>query len=299
MKTIKILACVLMLAGACFAQGQQPANWFFPGNPSQPITMVTEGVGIAKAISDAGPFGVVWIPASYQGSDCVPVSSCNGGGQLVIDLRNGKFAPSNLANIATGTNGQLVGYTGTGTLGPVTTMPTNIAGAKPDEIRGSDGAMVQMVNGTTGTAGSTQAYTTNYANELVLDIYSWIDGTGADFSVAPSGVSVVSLAPAASKYAALAVKNLRASPQAVAASTGTYGASVKWNSGRLALIPTAGNAVGNRTSTTVQNASGAGLTAVVNKPTGTVQGDFVVVCAGWQTAGGNTHWRRRTNGRIR
>src|SRR5271155_1404741 len=91
---------LLFLSAACFAQVQ--ANVVVVGNPAHPMQFQTSP-SIQTSINQAGPDGMVWIPANYTGGDCKPVSSCNPGNLLVFDLRNGSFAPSSISGVGTGT----------------------------------------------------------------------------------------------------------------------------------------------------------------------------------------------------
>lgn len=83
------LLSILVLATACFAQ--QPSDfWVVVGNPAQPVQQVHSNT-IQEAIRRAGPLGTVWIPATYTGTDCNPLSSCTPGTTLIVDLRGGTF----------------------------------------------------------------------------------------------------------------------------------------------------------------------------------------------------------------
>lgn len=82
------LLVVLTLAGVCC--GQAGDHMVVVGNQAQPVEWHHRST-IADAILKAGPSGVVWIPGDYIGTDCNPLSSCNPGTTLIIDLRGGVF----------------------------------------------------------------------------------------------------------------------------------------------------------------------------------------------------------------
>lgn len=81
-----------MLGSVCFAQITKPSsdNMIVVGNGSQAVQWLHRA-DIQASILAAGPQGVVWIPPTYEGTDCNPISSCNPGSVLVIDLRGGMF----------------------------------------------------------------------------------------------------------------------------------------------------------------------------------------------------------------
>jgi hypothetical protein len=89
----KICTVLLLMTGLVCAAQVMPAahdNQVVVGNPSQPVQWLHKG-NIAEAIRAAGPTGTVWIPGNYVGTDCNPVTICNPGTTLVIDLRGGQF----------------------------------------------------------------------------------------------------------------------------------------------------------------------------------------------------------------
>lgn len=84
-----LLLAVLLLGAVSFGQSADD-NIVVVGNQSQPVQWTHQN-SIQAAIQRAGPKGVVWIPATYAGTDCNPVSSCDPGNTLVIDLRGSLF----------------------------------------------------------------------------------------------------------------------------------------------------------------------------------------------------------------
>jgi len=84
-----LVLAVMMLGAVCVGQSADD-NIVVVGNPSQPVQWTHQN-SIQAAINRAGAAGTVWIPASYTGTDCNPVSLCNPLGTLVIDLRGGSF----------------------------------------------------------------------------------------------------------------------------------------------------------------------------------------------------------------
>src|ERR1700691_1802115 len=97
-----------LLVAGCFAQTADDSI-VVVGNQAQPVQWTHQG-SIQSAILRAGPHGVVWIPATYPGTDCSPLSSCAPGSTLIIDLRGGLFQtyPALAAGIADpGANGVL------------------------------------------------------------------------------------------------------------------------------------------------------------------------------------------------
>lgn len=86
----RLLIALLTLASLC--QGQAASdNQVVVGNPAQPVQWA-HAPSIQQAILQAGPTGAVWIPATYAGNDCNPLSSCSPGTTLIVDLRGGTFA---------------------------------------------------------------------------------------------------------------------------------------------------------------------------------------------------------------
>ena len=85
----RLLACLVLLASSCFAQTADD-NIVLVGNQAQPVQWTHQN-SIQAAILRAGPKGVVWIPGTYAGTDCNPLSSCNPGTTLIVDLRGGTF----------------------------------------------------------------------------------------------------------------------------------------------------------------------------------------------------------------
>lgn len=90
----RLLLVLAACVGACFSQAAND-NIVVVGNQAQPVQWEHRST-IQQALQKAGPTGTIWIPASYAGTDCNPVSSCSPGTTLVIDLRNGAFQISGL-----------------------------------------------------------------------------------------------------------------------------------------------------------------------------------------------------------
>jgi hypothetical protein len=90
MRRLLQAAGVLLLTSYCFAQSADDSI-VLVGNQAQPVQWTHQN-SIQAALLRAGPKGVVWIPGTYAGTDCNPLSSCNPGTTLIIDLRNGTFS---------------------------------------------------------------------------------------------------------------------------------------------------------------------------------------------------------------
>ena len=95
---------VLALLCSCAVAQTGPANpasddTVVVGNTAQPVQWVHRD-NIQAAITLAGPKGVVWIPASYAGTDCQPISNCNPGTTTIVDLRTGGLSPGGVINVA-------------------------------------------------------------------------------------------------------------------------------------------------------------------------------------------------------
>jgi hypothetical protein len=89
MRRLLQLAGILLLAWPCLGQFADD-NIVLVGNQAQPVQWTHQN-SIQAAILRAGPKGVVWIPGTYTGTDCNPLSSCSPGTTLIIDLRGGTF----------------------------------------------------------------------------------------------------------------------------------------------------------------------------------------------------------------
>ena len=87
MKKLLVLFC--FLASLCFGQSADD-NIVVVGNQAQPVQWTHQN-SIQNALLHAGQNGVVWIPPNYKGTDCNPISVCNPGNTVVIDLRGGMF----------------------------------------------------------------------------------------------------------------------------------------------------------------------------------------------------------------
>lgn len=88
LKTSLLAACACLLSIApLFAQSVSD-NTVVVGNPAQPVQWEHRG-SIQDAINRAGPAGTVWIPASYAGTDCNPIATCNPGTTQILDWRPG------------------------------------------------------------------------------------------------------------------------------------------------------------------------------------------------------------------
>jgi hypothetical protein len=118
----------LFLTAVCFGQN---APIVVVGNQGQPpLQFATPQPSILQAIQKAGPYGQVWIPASYTGGDCNPVSTCNPGSLMILDFRNGTFTPSASGGSAAAVSsvftrtGAVVATSGDYTCSQVTNCPT-------------------------------------------------------------------------------------------------------------------------------------------------------------------------------
>jgi hypothetical protein len=87
MRKLPLLFC--FLASFCFGQSADD-NIVVVGNQAQPVQWTHQN-SIQNALLKAGPYGVIWIPPNYKGTDCNPISSCSPSTALVIDLRGGVF----------------------------------------------------------------------------------------------------------------------------------------------------------------------------------------------------------------
>lgn len=118
----KLLWVLLTFAGVCLGQSADD-NFVVVGNPAQPVQW-THASSIQIAILRAGVNGTIWIPANYSGTDCNPISSCNPGSALVIDLRGGLFQTT--PSISGGNGG------GNPATAPLIVNGTSMAGFMPD-----------------------------------------------------------------------------------------------------------------------------------------------------------------------
>lgn len=148
---------LLMVAGVCFGQQlQQRAddNIVVVGNQALPVQWTHQGT-IQGAIKQAGPKGVVMIPATYAGTDCTPLSVCNPGTTLLIDLRGGVF--QTYPPLASAGNGA-----GSSGVAPFVVPGTSMVGFIPDQYC--------AVNG-----GSSLDYECDLNGALVFNAFGYLE----------------------------------------------------------------------------------------------------------------------------
>lgn len=148
---------LLMVAGVCFGQQlQQRAddNIVVVGNQALPVQWTHQGT-IQGAIKQAGPKGVVMIPATYAGTDCNPLSVCNPGTTLLIDLRGGVF--QTYPPLASAGNGA-----GSSGVAPFVVPGTSMVGFIPDQYC--------AVNG-----GSSLDYFCDLNGALVFNAFGYLE----------------------------------------------------------------------------------------------------------------------------
>ena len=142
-----------------------------------------------------------------------------------------------------------------------------------DEIRRQDGAMASLVSTASNTTPLTPSYSTNASTELVLNFYTWL-GVSA-WSTAPAGMTnVVTSTPASGEYAAYVYYQSLSSTGTGGGVSGTLSGSVSWVTATLPLILSSAST--SRTAHIVQQ--GGSTSIMVNKPTSTAVGDFMLAC---------------------
>src|ERR1700684_2671761 len=196
MKLKMLIPTLVLLAAVSHSHAQNTSNVIVPGNPATPFGFVTASGGIRNAILKAGPLGVVWIPANYTDSDCNPLSGCQPGTTLIIDLRGGTFTTypalsggggsgvtittvAGLPSVSGKTNGTIAIVTN----GASATDCTTGGGSTVVNCQFNGSSWSQVVAASSGsTAFSALTGGTNTAAAMVL-------GTGSSLTVSGSGTN--------------------------------------------------------------------------------------------------------------
>jgi len=151
---------------------------------------------------------------------------------------------------------------------------SNIPGAVYDGIRNDDGAMTSLIATGTGTTATTPSYTTNAANETVLNIYCYF---GTPTFTGPSGTgiaNIVTMTPTSGDYSCFVYSQTVTSSGGTAGNlAATLGTSTQWAAITVPIIPS-----GTISLATTKNQQASGNTNTVGLPSGTASGQIVLSC---------------------
>lgn len=124
----------------------------------------------------------------------------------------------------------------------------------------------------TSTAPAAPAITTTQANDVVVSVYD----TLSTFSAQPSpGTTRANVAFTTGKYGLLASDQVMATAGTTSPVSGTLAFSTLWSTATFALAPSGTIAF---VASTTTNASVSSWAVTLNKPTGTLQGHYLISC---------------------